>query len=184
MPAIGFHAFREQVPSGELLRAVHDAQAAGFSGAMSSDHFSPWSSRQGELGFAWAWLGAAFQATELPLGVVTAPGQRYHPAVTAQAAATLAASFPGRFWMALGTGEFSNEHITEDAWPSEPVHNARLSECVEVIRALLAGELVDHDGLVRVDRAASGRRRTRRRRPSARPSGRRRRGGSAAGRTG
>jgi probable non-F420 flavinoid oxidoreductase len=153
MPAIGFHASHEQVPPGELLAAVRDAEAAGFSRAMSSDHFSPWSSRQGESGFAWSWLGAALQATELPFGVVTAPGQRYHPAVTAQAAATLGAMFPGRFWMALGTGEFSNEHITGDPWPSKPLRNARLGECVTVIRDLLAGGLVDHDGLVRVDRA-------------------------------
>ena len=153
MAAIGFHASHEQVPPGELLAAVRDAEAAGFSRAMSSDHFSPWSSRQGESGFAWSWLGAALQATELPFGVVTAPGQRYHPAVTAQAAATLGAMFPGRFWMALGTGEFSNEHITGDPWPSKPLRNARLGECVTVIRDLLAGGLVDHDGLVRVDRA-------------------------------
>jgi probable non-F420 flavinoid oxidoreductase len=93
------------------------------------------------------------QATALPFGVVTAPGQRYHPAVIAQAMATLAELFPGRFWIALGSGEFSNEHITGDPWPDKEQRNARLGECVAVIRALLAGEVVDHDGLVRVDRA-------------------------------
>jgi probable non-F420 flavinoid oxidoreductase len=120
---------------------------------MCSDHFSPWSERQGQSGFAWSWLGAALQATELPFGVVTAPGQRYHPAVIAQAAATLTELFPGRFWMALGTGEFSNEHITGAPWPNKAQRNARLGESVAVIRALLAGDVVDHDGLVRVDRA-------------------------------
>ena len=60
-----------------------------------SDHFSPWSERQGESGFAWSWLGAAMQATSLPYGVVNAPGQRYHPAIVAQAAATAAELFPG-----------------------------------------------------------------------------------------
>jgi probable non-F420 flavinoid oxidoreductase len=153
MAAIGFHASHEQVPPSELLAAVRDAEAAGFSRAMCSDHFSPWSQRQGESGFAWSWLGAALHATELPFGVVTAPGQRYHPAVIAQAAATLAELFPERFWMALGTGEFSNEHITGAPWPRKAVRNARLRECVDVIRALFAGEVVDHDGLVTVDRA-------------------------------
>lgn len=153
MAVFGFHASHEQVPPDELLAAVLDAEAAGFSRVLSSDHFSPWSRRQGESGFAWSWLGAALQATGLSFGVVTAPGQRYHPAVTAQAAATLAEMFPGRFWMALGTGEFSNEHITGAPWPSKRLRNARLGECVEVIRSLLAGEQVDHDGLVRVDRA-------------------------------
>ena len=52
---------------------------------MCSDHFSPWSARQGHSGFAWSWLGAALQATDLPFGVVNAPGQRYHPAIIAQA---------------------------------------------------------------------------------------------------
>ena len=153
MTAIGFHASHEQVPPSELLSAVRDAEAAGFSRAMCSDHFSPWSERQGESGFAWSWLGAALQATALPFGVVTAPGQRYHPAVIAQAAATLAEMFPDRFWMALGTGEFSNEHITGASWPDKRRRNARLGECVTVMRALLAGEVVDQDGLVRVDRA-------------------------------
>jgi probable non-F420 flavinoid oxidoreductase len=120
---------------------------------MSSDHFSPWSTRQGHSGYAWSWLGAALQATGLPFGVVTAPGQRYHPAVHAQAIATLSAMYPDRFWAALGTGEASNEHITGDGWPRKDVRNARLRECVEIIRALLAGEEVSHDGLVTVDRA-------------------------------
>jgi probable non-F420 flavinoid oxidoreductase len=153
MAVVGYHASHEQVAPSALLAAVQDAEAAGFDRAMCSDHFSPWSQRQGESGFAWSWLGAALQATRLPFGVVTAPGQRYHPAVTAQAAATLAELFPDRFWMALGTGEFSNEHITGARWPNKAERNARLAECVSVIRALFAGELVDHDGLVRVDRA-------------------------------
>jgi G6PDH family F420-dependent oxidoreductase len=120
---------------------------------MSSDHLSPWSARQGQSAFAWSWLGAAMQATSLPFGVVTAPGQRYHPAIIAQAIGTLSAMYPGRFWAALGTGEASNEHVTGDPWPRKEVRNARLRECVDVIRALLRGEEVSHDGLVRVDRA-------------------------------
>jgi probable non-F420 flavinoid oxidoreductase len=92
-------------------------------------------------------------ATSLPFGVVTAPGQRYHPAVTAQAIATLGDLFPGRFWAALGSGEALNEHVTGDPWPRKEDRDARLLECVDVIRALLRGEEVTHDGLVRVDRA-------------------------------
>jgi probable non-F420 flavinoid oxidoreductase len=153
MPRIGFHASHEQVPPSGLLDAVKAAEAAGFQAAMCSDHFSPWSERQGESGFAWSWLGAALQATSLPFGVVNAPGQRYHPAIVAQAAATLAEMFPGRFWVALGTGEASNEHITGERWPPKERRNARLRECVDVMRGLFAGEEVSHDGLVRVDRA-------------------------------
>ena len=130
-----------------------DMPRRGVRAAMSSDHFSPWSERQGESGFAWSFLGAALEATNLPFGVVNAPGQRYHPAIVAQAAATLCEMFPGRLWVALGTGEASNEHITGERWPSKAERNARLLECVEVMRALFAGEVVNHDGLVRVDRA-------------------------------
>jgi len=153
MVAIGFHASHEQISPSRLLAAVGQAEKAGFTRAMCSDHFTPWSERQGESGFAWSWLGAALQATELPFGLVNAPGQRYHPAIVAQAAATLAEMFPKRFWVAVGSGEFANEHITGDPWPNKAQRNARLKECVDIMRALFAGEVVDHDGLVRVDRA-------------------------------
>ena len=116
MTVIGVHASHEQVH----VRAAGRRAArrrVGFTAAMCSDHFSPWGSSQGQSGFAWSWLGAALQATRLPFGVVNAPGQRYHPAVIAQAVGTLEAMFPGRFWVALGTGEASNEHITGGGWP-------------------------------------------------------------------
>jgi len=150
---IGFHASHEQVHPSALLAAVHRAEQAGFGAAMCSDHFAPWSERQGHSAFAWAWLGAALQSTGLSFGVVNAPGQRYHPAIIAQAIGTLAAMYPGRFWTALGSGEAANEHITGDGWPRKSQRNQRLRECVEIIRALLDGEEVSHDGLVTVDRA-------------------------------
>ena len=121
---------------------------------MSSDHFAPWSERQGESGFAWSFLGAALATTSLPFGVVNAPGQRYHPAIIAQAAATLCEMFPERLWIALGTGEASNEHITGERLAAEGRSaTARLRECVDIMRALFAGEEVSHDGHVIVDRA-------------------------------
>jgi probable non-F420 flavinoid oxidoreductase len=150
---IALHCSHEQIPPSRLLGHVRHAEQAGFEGGMSSDHFSPWSERQGESGFAWSFLGAALAATRLPFGVVNAPGQRYHPAIVAQAAATLAEMFPERLWVALGTGEASNEHITGDPWPPKDERNARLLECVEVMRALLRGEEVTHRGRVVVDRA-------------------------------
>jgi probable non-F420 flavinoid oxidoreductase len=153
MTAVGIHASHEQIAPSALLTAMREAEAAGFARAWCSDHFSPWSERQGESGFAWSWLGAAMQATAMPYGVVNAPGQRYHPAIVAQAAATLAELFPGRLSVALGTGEFSNEHITGAPWPRKETRNARLRECVDVLRALFRGEIVNHDGLITVDRA-------------------------------
>jgi probable non-F420 flavinoid oxidoreductase len=153
MPTVAFHASHEQVPPSRLLEAVVAAEAAGFQGATSSDHLAPWSERQGHSGHVWSWLGAAMQTTSIPFGVVTAPGQRYHPVVMAQAIATLGEMFPGRFWAALGSGEALNEHVTGDRWPAKADRDRRLLECVEVIRALLRGEEVSHEGLVTVDRA-------------------------------
>src|SRR5919112_1380839 len=153
MPVIGFHNSHEQVHPSALLDAVQHAEEVGFTAAMSSDHFSPWNPRQGQSAFGFSWLGAAMATTDLPFGAVNAPGQRYHPAIVAQAIGTLGAMFPGRFWAALGTGEFSNEHITGGDWPRKEVRNARLRESVDVIRDLLAGETVTRDGLITVDRA-------------------------------
>jgi coenzyme F420-dependent glucose-6-phosphate dehydrogenase len=142
----GYHASHEQFAPSKLIDYVVLAEQAGFTAAMSSDHFMPWSERQGQSGFAWSWLGAALQATKLSFGMVCAPGQRYHPAIIAQAAATLAEMFPERLWCAFGSGQFLNEHITGQGWISKADRNARLLECVEVIRALWAGETVTHQG--------------------------------------
>jgi G6PDH family F420-dependent oxidoreductase len=142
MPVIGFHNSHEQVHPAQLLAAVQHAEEVGFTAAMCSDHFAPWNLDQGHSGFSWSWLGAALATTSLPFGAVNAPGQRYHPAIVAQAIATLGAMFPGRFWVALGSGEAMNEHITGDPWPPKEQRDARLRECVDVIRALFAGEHV------------------------------------------
>ena len=150
MARIGYHASHEQFPPSELLELVRAAEEAGFAAAMCSDHFLPWTREQGQSGFTWSWLGAALQATSLSFGTVTAPGDRYHPAIIAQAAATLGEMFPGRFWFAAGSGEALNEHITGATWPSKPERNARLRECVDVMRALWKGESVTHRGLVTV----------------------------------
>lgn len=149
----GFHASHEQIPPGRLLSDVQLAEQAGFAAAMCSDHLAPWSRRQANSGHAWSWLGAALATTRFSFGVVTAPGQRYHPTVTAQAIATLAEMFPGRFWAALGSGEAINEHVTGQGWPAKEIRDARLLESVAVIRSLLRGEEVSHRGLVDVDRA-------------------------------
>lgn len=153
MVMIGFHASHEQIAPGELLEAVRAAETAGFDAAMCSDHLAPWGRRQGHSGHAWSWLGAALQSTLFSIGVVSAPGQRYHPAVAAQAYATLADMFPGRFWVALGSGEALNEHVTGQTWPDKSTRDDRLLEVVGVIRGLLDGEEVTHRGLVTVDQA-------------------------------
>jgi probable non-F420 flavinoid oxidoreductase len=120
---------------------------------MCSDHLHPWSERQGQSGFAWSWLGAALEATDLSFGTVCAPGQRYHPVVVAQAGATLSEMYPERFWLAVGSGEALNESVTGEPWIAKPQRRQRLRECVDVMRALWAGEVVTHEGLVQVRNA-------------------------------
>jgi coenzyme F420-dependent glucose-6-phosphate dehydrogenase len=154
MLRVGLHASHEQFAPSELLALAAQAERAGFHGLMSSDHFAPWSQRQGQSGFPWAWLGAAMHATSLPALQVTTPvGWRYHPAIVAQAAATLAEMFPGRLTLALGSGEALNEHIVGERWPSKRERNERLEAAASIIRALFDGETVSREGPIKVDRA-------------------------------
>jgi probable non-F420 flavinoid oxidoreductase len=150
---IGFHCSHEQHSPSALLRHVRHAEDAGFGAAMCSDHFHPWSQRQGHSGFAWSWLGSALHATALTLGTVCAPGQRYHPALIAQAAATLAEMYPDRFWLAVGSGERLNEGITGAPWPPKDDRNRRLEEAVKMMRSLWAGETASVRGLVSAEHA-------------------------------
>jgi coenzyme F420-dependent glucose-6-phosphate dehydrogenase len=150
---IGFHASHEQFKPSELLKLVQLAEKTGFNAAMCSDHFHPWGKNQGECGFAWSWLGAALNVTSLPFGVVSAPGQRYHPAILAQAVATICEMFPDRFWMAVGSGQLLNEGITGKRWPSKVERNERLKESAAIMRSLWAGETVAHRGHVKVEDA-------------------------------
>lgn len=145
---IAFHASHEQFAPSALLALAVRAEQAGFDCLHSSDHFHPWSERQGQSGHSWSWLGAALARTSLPCGLICAPGWRQHPAVVAQAAATIGEMFPGRFRLELGSGEAISEAITGEAWPDKAERNARLAECVAIIRALLAGETVTHRGRV------------------------------------
>jgi len=153
MTLIGYHCSHERFKPGELLGYMQLAEQSGFAAGMCSDHFHPWSEQQGQSGFTWSWLGAALQATGLSYGMVCAPGQRYNPAIIAQAAATLSEMFPERLWCAFGTGQYLNEHITGEAWPPKPERKKRLEEAVNVIRALWAGEWVTHKGSFTVEEA-------------------------------
>lgn len=153
MQTIAYHASHEQFSPSDLLQWAKLAEQSGFTAIHCSDHFHPWSAMQQHCGYSFAWLGAAMQAIALPFGLVCAPGQRYHPAVVAQAIATLASMFPERLWVALGSGENINEHITGAVWPAKKCRNDRLAECVAVIRELLKGKEVSHEGKIRVEKA-------------------------------
>ena len=138
---------QEQFPPDDLLRQAVEAEEAGFDGIGTSDHLQPWW-EPGESGHAWVWLGAAAQATErLPVGpAVTVGLKRYHPALIAQAYATLELMYPGRVFVGLGSGESLNESPLGLDWPAPRDQLAALEEACGLIRRLWNGERVDHEG--------------------------------------
>jgi G6PDH family F420-dependent oxidoreductase len=137
----------EQFHPTDLLSYSKLAEANGFEGVTASDHFHPWTPQQGQSAFVWAWLGALGATTDLKFGTgVTPPGYRYHPAILAQAAATLEAMYPGRFILGLGAGEALNEHIVGGYWPEASVRSEILFEAIEVIRGLFGGKVFKHRG--------------------------------------
>jgi coenzyme F420-dependent glucose-6-phosphate dehydrogenase len=147
MITFGWKAGAEQYPPRELLEYAVAAEQAGFDLLDVSDHFHPWSNA-GQASFAWTWLGAAAaQTSRIVLGTgLTAPILRYHPAIVAQAAATLGCLAPGRAYLAVGTGEALNEYASIRQWPGYAERQARLAEAIDLIRALWTGEEVTFSG--------------------------------------
>ncbi len=145
MSIVGYAASFEQFHPTDLLNWSKLAEEQGFGAVMASDHFHPWVPSQGQSAFVWSWMGALGVETKLKFGTgVTPPGYRYHPAILAQAACTLEAMFPGRFFLGLGAGEALNEHITGEYWPEAPVRLTRLAESVEIIQKLFTGKVVKY----------------------------------------
>jgi G6PDH family F420-dependent oxidoreductase len=148
MPTIGCFFACEERTAGEIVELAGRAEKAGFETAWISDHFHPWNDEQGQSPFVWAVLGGIATATDR-LRVhtaVTCPTMRIHPAIVAQAAATVATMMPGRFGLGVGSGEALNEQIFGDPWPSAAVRLEMLEEAIEVIRLLWEGGVKHHRG--------------------------------------
>jgi coenzyme F420-dependent glucose-6-phosphate dehydrogenase len=147
MLRLGWKAGTEQYPPDELLEYAVAAEEAGFDAVEASDHFHPWA-EAGQACFVWTWLGAVAAKTKrITLGTgVTCPILRYHPAIIAQAAATLAWLAPKRFFLGVGTGEALNEYSATGQWPEYGTRRSQLKEAIELMRALWSGETVTHKG--------------------------------------
>lgn len=147
---IGYAAMLEQFTPTEILELAALAEASGFVGVLAADHFQPWLPRQGQASFVWNVLSALGQTTTGGLGTVSTPTFRFHPAVVAQASATLEAMYPGRHWLGLGSGEALNEHVVGLYWPDAPERIDRMFEALDIIRKLFAsgvtGKEVRHEG--------------------------------------
>jgi G6PDH family F420-dependent oxidoreductase len=147
MAEIGFFLSSEEHGPSELTQYARQGAEAGFRSVFISDHYHPWTERQGESPFVWSVIGAIAATTELNITTgVTCPTVRVHPAVVAQAAATSALMASGRFRLGVGSGEALNEHILGDRWPSADVRLEMLEEAVEVMRELWKGGFYSHRG--------------------------------------
>ncbi len=145
---LGYKASTEQFAPGELLDWCVEAERCGFDSITASDHFHPWRDSDVRCFFVWSWLGALGERTKkVSFGTgVTCPTFRYDPAVIAQAAATLGAMYPGRFWLGVGTGEALNEKSCTGSWPGFSERCGRLVEAIQIIRRLWAGERLTFRG--------------------------------------
>ena len=144
---VGYAAMLEQFHPTEAVELSAHAESKGFSGVMAADHFQPWVPQQGQSAFVWNVLTAIGERTTGDMGPgVTAPTFRWHPAMVAQASATLAAMYPGRHWLGLGSGEALNEHITGQYWPEAPERITRMFEAIDIIKKLFTGKDVKHSG--------------------------------------
>ncbi|MBZ0290392.1 MAG: TIGR03557 family F420-dependent LLM class oxidoreductase [Anaerolineae bacterium] len=141
MAQIGYALSSEEHAPNDLVQHTRRAEEVGFTFALISDHFHPWVSKQGHCPLVWSVLGAMAHVTQrIQIGTgVTCPIMRIHPAIIAQAAATVGAMMPGRFFLGVGTGENLNEHVLGDKWPEFDIRAEMLEEAIEVIRLLWQG---------------------------------------------
>ncbi|BDI21837.1 TIGR03557 family F420-dependent LLM class oxidoreductase [Herbiconiux sp. L3-i23] len=144
--SIGYAAMLERFAPREAVELAEHAERSGFVGAMASDHFQPWTPTQGQSSFVWNVLTAIAERTTGDVGTgATAPTFRMHPAVVAQASATLAAMYPGRHWLGLAAGDALNEHVVGQYWPEAPERINRLFEAIEIIQKLFTGSRAGRD---------------------------------------
>jgi G6PDH family F420-dependent oxidoreductase len=147
MSEIGYFLSSEEHAPSALVDYARQAEEAGFTSVWISDHYHPWTDRQGQASFVWSVIGGIAATTGLRVTTaVTCPTVRLHPAVVAQAAATAAMMLDGRFQLGVGTGENLNEHILGDHWPPTDIRLEMLEEAVEVMRALWEGGSLTHRG--------------------------------------
>ncbi|MFD1512710.1 TIGR03557 family F420-dependent LLM class oxidoreductase [Halomarina rubra] len=146
--SLGYTLSSEEHDPMALVEQARRAEAAGFDFLSISDHYHPWVEAQGEASFVWSTLGAIAAVTDdVEVGVgVTCPTVRIHPAILAQATATVADMFDDRFVFGVGTGERLNEHVLGDHWPEHAVRLRMLEEAVEVVRRLWSGEQTSFHG--------------------------------------
>lgn len=144
--SVGFAAALEQLDPLTAIALATKAEANGFKGVLASERSQPWVPAQGQASFSWSVLGAlGMNTTGNLMSGTTIPGYRWHPSLVAQASATIAAMFPGRHLLAIGSGEAIDEHVVGGYWPETAERIDRMFESIEIIQKLFNASIADRD---------------------------------------
>lgn len=148
MTRFAYFCGHEQWQPEQLLQHGRLAKEAGFDMLVASEHFHPWVDDASASGYCWSTLGGLTQSApglHLATGVTT-PLWRFHPALVAQAAATVDRMSGGLFHLGVGTGENINEGPLGYHFPKYKERSERMSEALEIMRRLLDGEKLTFEG--------------------------------------
>jgi alkanesulfonate monooxygenase SsuD/methylene tetrahydromethanopterin reductase-like flavin-dependent oxidoreductase (luciferase family) len=130
------------------VAAAQRAETVGFDSFWLADHLFTPGAPQAPMLESWVALTAvAVQTSKLRLGQLVICGPLRHPAVVAKMAATLDQVSGGRLLLGLGWGSVDEEF----AMYGVPVGSRRqraeeLSETIEILRLMFAGEPFDYEG--------------------------------------
>ena len=141
--AFGYTLMTEQSGPTSSSATPSRAEQAGFDFEVIERPLLPVARRAGPRAVRLAVLGAVAQATERVelMTYVTCPTMRYHPAVVAQKAATLAAARRRPVHPRPGQRREPQRARRRAGWPAVDDRHEMLDEAIEIIRELLTGEL-------------------------------------------
>jgi probable F420-dependent oxidoreductase len=136
----GFQSSTDDVA--EVARTARAAEAAGFDVFQVGDHVGT------DLSPFVALAAAAAATSSIRVGTLVLNNDLRHPVAVAQEVATLDRMSGGRVELGLGAGHSFPEYAAIGlAFDPPAVRKARLAEAVEILRALLDGQKVDHGGI-------------------------------------
>jgi alkanesulfonate monooxygenase SsuD/methylene tetrahydromethanopterin reductase-like flavin-dependent oxidoreductase (luciferase family) len=145
-----FHLFLPQMrlTIAQLVERARAAESAGFEGIALMDHLAPPAALDQPMFEAMTtatWLAAATDT--LHVGHLVLCDAMRHPAVLARQAVTLDHASGGRFELGLGWGSVPSELETFGVASTDPRARVdRMSETLDLVRALWSGETVDFEG--------------------------------------
>jgi coenzyme F420-dependent glucose-6-phosphate dehydrogenase len=149
MLTLGYKASAEQFGPRDLLAFAIYAERAGFESVFVATTSSRGATPTATPALPRLAGRLAMRTQKVTIGTsVLTPSFRYHPAIVAQAFATLSelAGADRRIVLGLGTGESLNEVPLGIEWPEQKERFARLKEATELIQTLYREEFVTFEG--------------------------------------